>query len=181
MPGSMFKLTPMRSDRVLLTTSTGEPFQPVRLYYALPAKPLVTRVLLGLRCMQEDAKGGRWNWLYEAEAEALTFDRPRAELPPEVHPVIIGVLRFPKKGGLILEVRSSERAIVAAKFFAPLFGPRVVLERARVVNRFFEGTELALRLRNIRAYEHFNGNTTLTLRDIIYRMAEQGALNAPPA
>lgn len=255
----MFSLTPMRTDRVLLTTSTGEPFQPVRLNYSLPAKPLVTRVLPGLHCMQEDAKGGRWNWLYEAEAEGLTFARPRAELPPEVHPVVIGVLRFPKKGGMILEVRSSERAIAAAKFFAPLFGPRVVLERARIINRFFEGKELAggleqldrhldqnvtvidprvaeqkmeqylagaktqeekqralaryhederrenrdvplvedfplapeeetpdfmhlamtLRLRSLRAYEHWNDNTGTTLQDIIYRLAEQGAFDPP--
>jgi hypothetical protein len=163
----MFDLTPMRSDRVLLTTSTGEPFQPVRLYYTLPAKPLVTRVLLGLRCMQEDRETGRWEWLYQAEAEALTFARPRAELPPEVHPVVIGVLRFPKKGGMILEVRSYERAIAAAKFFAPLFGPRVVLERARIVNRFFEGTELAGGLDQLD--RHLDQNVTV----IDPRVAEQ--------
>lgn len=255
----MFDVTPMRTDRVLLTTSTGEPFQPVRLYYAIPAKPLVTRALSGLRCMEEDPEGRRWNWLYAAEADGLTFARPRAELPPEVHPVVIGVLRFPKKGGMTLEVRSSDRAIAAAKFFAPLFGPRVVLERARIINRFFEGTELAggleqldrhldqnvtvidprvaeekmqqylagartqdekrraldryyedkrrenrdvplvedfplapeeetpdfmhlamaLRLRSLRAYEHWNGNTGVTLQDVIYRLAEQGAFTPP--
>jgi len=255
----MFDLTPMRTDRVLLTTVTGEPFQPVRLYYSIPAKVGVIRVFAALRCMQEDRKGGRWGWLYQGEAEALTFGRPHAELPPEVHPVVIGVIRFPKKGGMTLEVRSFERAIVAAKFFGPILGAHVVARRARVINRFFEGTEVAggleqldrnldqnvtvidprvaeermeqylagartqeekqraldryyedrrrarrdvplvedfplapeeetpdfmhlamtLRLRSLRAYEHWNGNTSVTLQDIIYRLAEQGAFNPP--
>lgn len=35
---------------MLLTTVTGEPFQPVRLYYTIPGKPFVTRTLSQLRC-----------------------------------------------------------------------------------------------------------------------------------
>jgi hypothetical protein len=259
MPHLMFDTTPMRKDRVLLTTVTGEPFQPVRLYYTIPSKPFVTRSLSQLRCVDEDREGGRWVWFYTAEAEPLAFGRPYAELPAEVHPVIIGAFRFPKKGGMTLEVRSFERAIAAAKFFGPIFGPRVVARRARVINRWFDGEELVggleqldrhldqnvtvidprvteermerylagaktqeekqlaldryhedrrrerrdvplvedfplapeeetpdfmhlamtLRLRGIRAYEHWNGNTNLTLQDIIYRLAEQGAFGPP--
>ena len=33
-----------------MTTVTGEPFQPVRLYYTIPGKPFVTRTLSQLRC-----------------------------------------------------------------------------------------------------------------------------------
>jgi len=259
MSSLMFDLTPMRKDRVLLATVTGEPFQPVRLYYAIPSKPFVTRKLSQLRCMGEDREGGRWVWLYTAEAEPLTFGRPHAELPTEVHPVVIGSFRFPKKGGMTLELRSFERTIAAAKFFGPILGPRVVARRARVLNRWFDAKELVggpeeldrhldqnvtvgdprvteekmeqylagaktqeekrraleryyedrrrerrdvplvedfplapeeetpdfmhlamtLRLRSLRAYEHWNGNTKLILQDIIYRLAEQGAINPP--
>ena len=56
--------------------------------------------------------------------------------------MIIGAFRFPKKGGLTLEVRSFDRAIAAAKFFGPLFGPRVVARRVRVLNRWFDAKEL---------------------------------------
>lgn len=253
----MFDLTPMRKDSVLLTTVTGEPVQPVRLYYTIPSKPFVTRKLSQLRCMGEDRERGCWLWLYTAEAELLAFGRPHAELPAEVHPVIIGTIRFPRKGGMTLELRSFERAIAAAKFFGPILGPRVVARRARVVNRWFGAEELAfgpeeperhldqnvttidprvaeermdqylsgaktqdekrraleryyedrrrdrrdvplvedfplapeeetpdfmhltmtLRLRGIRAYEHWNGSTQVTLRDIIYKLAEKGAFN----
>lgn len=255
----MFDLTPMRKDRMLLATVTGEPFQPVRLYYTIPDKPFVTQILSRLRCMDEDRKGGRWVWLYTAEAEALTFGRPYAELPAEVHPVVIGALRFPKEGGMTLEVRSFERAVAAAKFFGPRLGPRAVARRARVINRWFDAKEatggpqqidrhldedvtiiepgeaaakmeeyqagaksreekvraferfhedrrrerrdvplvedfplvpeeetpdfahlaLTLRLRTLRAYEHWNGNTDLILQDIILRLAEQGAFGTP--
>lgn len=255
----MFDLTPMRKDRVLLATVTGEPFQPVRLYYMIPSKPFVTRILSELRCMDEDREDRRWVWLYTAEAEPLTFQRRHAELPPEVHPVVIGALRFPKKAGMTLELRSFERAIAAAKFFGPILGPRVVARRARVINRWFDAKEfvggpdelgrhldqnvttidprvaeqrmeqylsgaktqeekqraleryyedkrrerrdvpliedfplapeeetpdfmhlaMTLRLRSLRAYEHWNGNTNLILQDIIYRLAEQGAFSPP--
>jgi len=139
----MFGLSPMRQDRRLLATVTGEPFQPVRLYYTIPSKPFVTRKLSQLRCMDEDREGGRWVWLYTGEAESLTFGRPYAELPAEVHPVVIGSFRFPKKGGMTLEVRSFERTIAAAKFFGPRLGPQVVARRVRVINRWFEGREVA--------------------------------------
>jgi hypothetical protein len=60
-----------------------------------------------------------------------------------VHPIHIGRFKVPQKERLVLEVRSFERAIEAAKFFAPLFGAKVVLRRARVINRLFEGHEAA--------------------------------------
>lgn len=259
MPSSMFDISPMRKDRMLLATVTGEPYQPVRLYYTIPSKPFVTRIFSQLHCMGEDRESARWAWLYTAEAMPLTFGRPYAELPAEVHPVVIGTFRFPKKGGMTLELRSIDRATAAARFFGPRFGPKVVARRARLINRLFDGSEvvhglealdrhldqnvtvidprvaeermeqylagaktqeekqraleryyedrrrdrrdvplvedfplapeeetpdfthltMTLHFRSIRAYEHWNGNTSLTLQDIIYKLAEQGAFNPP--
>lgn len=255
----MLDIPPLRTDRPLLCTVTGEPCQPARLYYEIPSKPFVSRILAQLRCMEEDVEGGRWVWLYTAEAEKLTFRRPHAELPVEVHPLVTGALRFPKKGGMTLEVRSFERAIAAARFFGPILGTRVVLRRARVLNRFFDAAEMVggldqvdrhldrnvtvidprkteermeqylagattpaearraldryhedrrrerhdvplvedfplapeeetpdfmhlamtLQLRSIRAYEHWNGNTHLTLTELIHKLVQQGALVDP--
>lgn len=138
----MSQVSPRRMDRQHLGTATGEPFQPVRLYYTIPGKPFVTRLLARLGCMDEDRAGGRWVWLYEAEAEGLTFGRPRADLPDEAHPVVIGALRFPGSEQMTLEVRSCARAIEAARFFGPVLGPSVVLRRGRVVNRFFDVAEM---------------------------------------
>ena len=53
------------------------------------------------------------------------------------------------------------------KFFGPLFGARVVARRARVINRFFEGTELAGGLEQLD--RHLDQNVTV----IDPRVAEQ--------
>lgn len=135
-----------------MATVTGEPLQPVRLYYAIPSKPFVTRILARLGCMDEDREGGRWVWLYEAEAEKLTFGRPRASLPVEVHPVVIGAIRFPGKDKMTLELRSFDRAIAAARFFGPCFGPNVMAVRIRVLNRLVDMAELTGGLDQVDAY-----------------------------
>ena len=241
-----------KNDRILLATVTGEPFQLARLYWSIPTSAAVTRVFTKLRCMDEDEEARCWAWLYEGEVAALTFGKPRSAVPPGVHPILIGRFRLPQQDRLVLEVRSFERAIEAAKFFAPLFGPTVVLERARVINRWFDAQEaregldgldrlldqsvavidpkkseeafrramegartqeekiraferysqecrqqdvplvedfplaseeetpefrhltMTLRLRALRAFEHWNGHTQLTLADVIHRLVEQG-------
>jgi hypothetical protein len=132
-----------KSDHVLLTTVTGEPFQPTRLYWSIPSRHAVTRILTALRCVVEESAGRTWVWLYQDEATAITFGKPYAEISAELHPIHIGRFKLPQKDRLVLEVRSFERAIEAAKFFAPLFGTKVVLRRARVINRLFEGHEVA--------------------------------------
>jgi hypothetical protein len=236
-------------SRPLLRGVTGEPFQPVRLYYAVTNKLAVTKVLGGLRCVHEDKKAKCFVWLYDDEATSLTFAIPRSRLAPEVHPIVIGRFRFPDANKLVLEVRSVERAIEAAKFFGPRFGSNVVLSRIRIINRWFELNEvdvgvqrldqlldanvtridpkddqealaralsvartgeeqkrvfdafvvearrrdvplvedfplgpeeetpefrdltMTLRLRAMRAHEHWNGNIKVTLGDVIYKLA----------
>ena len=58
----MINLPPMRKDRTLLATVTGEPFQPARLYYAIPSKTVVARIFRQMHCMDEDADNDRWVW-----------------------------------------------------------------------------------------------------------------------
>ncbi len=139
----MAPATKPTNERVLLTTMTGEPFQPMRLYWSIPTRAVVMRVFTGLRCVVEEPGARAWLWLYQDEATAITFARPHAEIPPDAHPIHIGRFRMPGKDQLVMELRSFERAIEAAKLFAPLLGPRSVLRRARVINRWFEGHEAA--------------------------------------
>jgi hypothetical protein len=133
---------PTSGARPLLRGVTGEPFQPVRLYYAVTDKPAVTKALARLRCIEEDKTSRCWVWLYDEEAARLTFGIPRERLSPEVHPIVIGRFRFPDAKQVVLEVRSIERAIEAAKFFAPRFRSNAVLSRARIINRWFDLNEV---------------------------------------
>lgn len=136
-----FSLTPMRSDRKLIITSTGEPYQPVRLTYSIPGKAFVTNIFSQLECMEE-RENGQWRWYYVAEASGLELGAYSQERLEDDESVVIGFVRFPKKSTMIIEVRSVLRAIAAAKFFGPIFGPKVVARRARIVNRYFDGSEL---------------------------------------
>ncbi len=132
---------PPANDPQLLVTHTKEPVQPVRLYYSIPSKPVITHALAALRCMAQEPGGRVWEWLYQYEAAAITFGVPYAEVPDEVQPLIIGRVKFPDPKRLVIEVRSIQRAIEAAKFFGPILGDRVVLRRARLINRWFAGSE----------------------------------------
>lgn len=136
-----FSLTPMRSDRKLIITSTGEPYQPVRLTYSIPGKAFVTNIFSQLECMEE-RENGQWRWYFVAEAEDLELGAYSQERLEDDEAVAIGFIRFPKKSTMIIEVRSVLRAIAAAKFFGPILGPKVVARRARIVNRYFDGSEL---------------------------------------
>jgi hypothetical protein len=140
---------PTSGTRPLLHTVTGEPFVPVRLYWSVKSKPAITKALASLCCIDEDKKAKCWVWLYDDEATSLTFGIPRARLSPEVHPIVIGRFRLPDAKQLVLEVRSVERAIEAAKFFAPRFGSNAVLSRARIINRWFELSEAGIGLERL--------------------------------
>ncbi len=91
--------------------------------------------------MSRETAGKGWLWLYHEEAESLTFFAGRADLPEPIQPIVLGRFRFPKRGGMVLELSSLPRAIEAARFFSPTLGEKVVLRRARVVNRCFGASE----------------------------------------
>jgi hypothetical protein len=67
---------------------------------------------------------------FKAEAQPLTFFAGHDAVPPELQPIVLDRLRFPKAGGMIIELNSLLRAIEAARFLGPILGPRIVLRRA---------------------------------------------------
>lgn len=111
-----------------------------RLYYSAPAPPAVARKFRGLACMVEE-KARCWQWLFHAEAAALKLAARYDDVPVEKRPIILGRVRFPKSGGMVLETNSIERAVQGARFFAARLGPNVVAMRCRVINRCFAADE----------------------------------------
>jgi hypothetical protein len=128
-------------DRRLLATLTNEPFQPVRFYYSIPDRASVIKSLRDLECMMEAPEERCWHWLFDAEAASLRFPGSYDDVPRERRPIILGRLRFPKDGSMTLQTNSIQRAIGAARFFAPHLGPETVLMRCRLVNRLFAAEE----------------------------------------
>jgi hypothetical protein len=246
------KLSKDTKKRRLLVTMTSEPFQPVRLYYLIPDRSFVINKLQSLKCMIDVPPERCWQWLFQAEAASLRFPGSYDDVPKERRPIVLGRIRFPNDGEMVLQTNSIARAIEGARFFGPRFGPKVVAIRGRVVNRCFAADEgdlsvlmktldknvavidprgaeeefkrdfdgvrtvedfnraaaksmerklknredvpmvedfplapeeetpdfrdltITLQLRGIRALEHWNGNTHLTLAAIIMRSMEQG-------
>lgn len=127
--------------RSLLVTRTQEPFQPVRLSYAIPDRSFVTARLRGLECLVEAPAERCWRWLYNGEAAALQIGAGREAVSMERRPAVLGHIRFPMKGGMVIQTDSIDRAVAAAQFFAPHLSPEVVAIRCRVVNRCFAADE----------------------------------------
>ncbi len=125
------------SARTLVATTTGEPMQPARLYYALPSRrrAAVVRVLERLRCIGRAPRGPRWGWWHRNEAARLDFSAFAGQARPSAEPVILGIIDLPPTGGMQITVRSFHRAVLAARFFGRRLGDRVTLVRLRVVNR----------------------------------------------
>jgi hypothetical protein len=122
-------------------TLTNEPFQPVRLYYSIPSRALVTKKLTILECMLQAHEENCWQWLFHAEAASLRFSGGYEDVPKESRPIILGRIRFPTNTTMTLQTNSIARAIGAAGFFAPYLGPECVAIRLRVVNRLFAAEE----------------------------------------
>lgn len=141
--------TPTSPPRSLLVTDTGEPFQPVRLYWTIANKIAVGKALTALGCVREDRPANCLLWIYEAEAASLTFGVPRERLAPELHPIVIGRFRLADPKRLVLEVRSADRAVEAARFFAPVFREQAALDRLRVINRWFDQAEAGVGLERL--------------------------------
>ena len=131
----------MQKQRRLLATMTGEPFQPVRLYYSIPDRLFVVKRLRTMKCMLEVPPERCWQWLFQGEAASLRFPGDYDAVPKEKRPIVLGRIRFPKNDGMTLQTNSIPRAIEGARFIGPRLGPEVVAMRCRLVNRCFAADE----------------------------------------
>ena len=135
------------TNQPLLATITGEHFQPVRLHYKVLKRPGLVRAFKTLRCLDYDSARKRWVWLYGHEAKNLRFEKSYAQLPKDLHPIVIGAFFLRTEETLLLHLRSCDRALLAIPFFDTHLPRRLVeLEYAEIVNRLFPATETNVKL-----------------------------------
>jgi hypothetical protein len=136
----MFGKTQKPQEKTLLTTLTGEPYQPARIYYEVFNQKTVIGAFKKLRCMQWEPRMNAWRWLYDGEAKKLRFDRSWNKIPKEHRPIVIGDFFFRSNTEMLLDVRSFKRVTRAITFFDKHINRRAArVSKLRVVNRFFDG------------------------------------------
>ena len=80
----------MTAKQPIAITHTGEPHQPVRLYWGVKNRAGVLSVFRGLRCVWEDADwAGRWIWLYDDEASSVPLPKRPDEVPEIYRPIVL--------------------------------------------------------------------------------------------
>jgi hypothetical protein len=131
----------MMSDRLLLTTTTGEPFQPARLHYAVRDDRRLEACFRKLRCMGFDDDRNRWVWHYDDEARSLEFKQSWKDVS-KLGPVVLGAFYVRGTSAAELHLRSIERALMAVTFFDE-YVPRTValITDIDVANRLFSADE----------------------------------------
>ena len=130
------------TKQTIVMTHTGEPQQPVRLYWKVKNRAALVAVFRALKCVEEDADwSGRWIWLYADEASGIELAKRPNEVPEGYRPIALSRIALPEKDKLVMRFLSPERAIAAARFFAPRFGQNAIPDRFRILNRLVTSDE----------------------------------------
>lgn len=129
------------AEKQPVSVKTGEFYQPVRIYYQVFKPKTVQAALKKLKCIERE--GERWNWLFEAEAKKLRFNRSYSSISPADKPLILGYFIFRSETELLLDLRSQQRALQALDFFEKRINRYAATPtRMRVVNRIFSVDEM---------------------------------------
>jgi hypothetical protein len=103
------------AEKTILGTITGEFFQPVRLHYRVLDSKGLLRAFEKLRCVEQDPPRHRWVWKYADEAKSLKFKQSYAQIPKELHPIVLGSFFHRTEDQLLLE---RLRQIIAMEHFS---------------------------------------------------------------
>lgn len=129
----------LQSNKVLIQTRTGEPFQPARIYYQVFNRKTVIGAFKKLKCMQDEPRLGCWRWLYDQETKKLKFDIPYNKIEKQYRPIVLGDFFFPNPHEMFLDVRSFDRALQALEFFSKRINRRAAqVTKMRIVNKCFD-------------------------------------------
>jgi hypothetical protein len=126
----------------MLTTITGEPFQPVRLHYQVFDPSGLRAAFRTLRCLEPEQHEPRWVWVHDHEARDLPLPESYARLKRHLRPLVLGTLELRKDDLLLVDLRCGERAVAALTFFAQHLPRNVArVSQAQVVIQLFPAAD----------------------------------------
>lgn len=114
-----FESQPTPASTGLFVTTTGEYFQPARVYFVVRDEGAVDVALSSLACVRDDPARERRVWLWSDEAGAIEFEARRDRLPPHQRMVVLAELLRPERGALLVQARCFARARGAAVLQRP--------------------------------------------------------------
>ncbi len=173
------------SEKKLMVTITGEPFQPTRIHYELYDKVRLRKLFSLQTFMKYDGSVDRWVWLYTGRAKKLNFKIPWKKIPKHLQPIIIGSFFQRATGAMFLETRSIERTVEAIAFFDRIIPRKVArVTDISIVNRLFDVTRDTQALSS--PLDHLFANETkidpeAKLADLKKRVAAGEAVQIDPA
>lgn len=122
-------------DRILLVTSTGEKFQPIRVYYDVLNLKSIINVFRKLKCIDYDNERFRYVWVYRKEARKIKFGKDS-----DLQDVVLGSFFISRnRKEVYLEVNSIERAIAGINFFEERMKSYMAkITDITIINKLFE-------------------------------------------
>ncbi len=130
-----------KENEPLLSTITGELYQPLRIYYQVRQRNAVLGRFKRLRCMSFDKTEKSWLWLYGEEGKNISLRKSYREITKEKRPVILGSFTWRGEVELRLDVCSIERGIEALKFFDQKINRRLAkFKKLKIVNKLFSAS-----------------------------------------
>jgi hypothetical protein len=135
---SILSVPQAKQKRQLVVTKTGEPYQPIRVYFQVSNYKTLLRAFDKLNCVAWEDLPQRWIWLYEQETRKLRFDISYKDIAKVDRPLILAEMTFPSQSEMYFDARSVDRALYGIEFFSKRINWRVAkATRLRIVNHFF--------------------------------------------
>lgn len=130
-------------EDVIARNITGEFYRPTRLYYKVCNQSQVLDHFKRLECIQYCETRNGYVWLYEKEAQDLHFENSYNRISEEYRPIILGWFSWKSKEDLVLDLRSSNRALHAIPFFHKYISEMLMkVTHCAVVNKIFSLKEV---------------------------------------
>lgn len=125
---------------VFLSTSTHEPFMPVRLYFKFLHKKGLIKALKRRNCIDWEDEN-QFIISYWEEARNIALSVPYDETPEEIFPILLASGRIVNASEIHVDVRSFKRAIEIIKFLYKQIGSQFLyITHVAAYNRYTDAT-----------------------------------------
>ena len=128
--------TPEEDEEKLITTTTGEPFMPVRLYYKIHNKTLLVKAIKKLKCASfAEFDKNYFIISYHKEAKKLDLGVFYQDVPEELYPITLANCYIKNNSTLCIDLKSMPRAVEIIDFLSKHIRPFNIIEIKSVAHK----------------------------------------------